>query len=136
MLPPLLRLDAVHKSFPGVQALKPATLEMAAGDVLGLIGENGAGKSTLIKVLSGAYRPDGGSIQWQGRPVSFASPHDALEAGIATIHQELSYCGGLMVAENLLLGERWPRRSWGGVDWGRLHEEARRRLRLFDLEIP
>ena len=135
-LMPLLRLDAVHKSFPGVRALKPLSLELEAGEVLGLVGENGAGKSTLIKLLSGVFPPDGGTILWRGAPARFASPRDAMEAGIATIHQELSYCGRLSVAENLLLGERWPRRRWGGVDWRRLHDDAGARLRRFGLEIP
>jgi ABC-type sugar transport system ATPase subunit len=135
-MPPLLRLEAVEKSFPGVRALKPLTLELERGEVLGLIGENGAGKSTLIKLLSGVYCPDGGSIVWKGSSVRFRSPSDALRAGIATIHQELAYCGHLSVAENLLLGEAWPRNGWGGIDWMALHAEARRRLERFGLQIP
>ncbi|HYV27655.1 MAG TPA: sugar ABC transporter ATP-binding protein, partial [Candidatus Eisenbacteria bacterium] len=133
---PLLKLEAVEKSFDGVRALKPVHLNIAPGEVLGLIGENGAGKSTLIKILSGVHAPDGGLITWQGQRLkSFDSPHDALAAGIATIHQELAACGHLSVAENMLLGEPWPRRLWGGVHWKRLHEEAERRLADFELRI-
>jgi ABC-type sugar transport system ATPase subunit len=132
---PLLRLDGVEKSFAGVRALKPVGLELAAGEVLGMIGENGAGKSTLIKLLSGVHRPDHGVIIWQGSPVQFNSPHDALSAGIATIHQELACFGPLTVAENMLLAEAWPRRAWGGTDWQRLFAEARRHLAGFDLQI-
>jgi ABC-type sugar transport system ATPase subunit len=133
--PLLLRLNAIEKSFAGVCALRPLDLELRSGEVLGLVGENGAGKSTLIKILSGVHPPDGGTMFWQGKPACFASPHDALQAGIATIHQELAYCAHLSVAENMLLGERWPRRPWGGVDWPRFHEEARRRLARFGLDL-
>lgn len=129
----MLQLTAVEKSFPGVQALRPLDLELAPGRVLGVVGENGAGKSTLIKLLSGVHRPDAGEIRWQGAPVRFRSPRDAFEAGIATIHQELAYFGRLSVAENLCLGEVWPRYRWGGVSWRRLHDEARRRLDQFGL---
>ncbi|HZN59685.1 MAG TPA: ATP-binding cassette domain-containing protein, partial [Planctomycetota bacterium] len=131
----LLRLESVEKSFAGVPALRPATLELEAGEILGLIGENGAGKSTLIKLLSGVHAPDRGTIEWQGRKVRFASPRDAIDAGIATIHQELSYFGRLSVAENLLLAERWPRRAWGGVDWRRLYAAADERLRSVGIDV-
>lgn len=132
---PMLQLTAVEKSFPGVRALRPLDLELAPGRVLGVVGENGAGKSTLIKVLSGVHRPDAGEIRWLGKPVRFRSPGDAFEAGIATIHQELAYFGRLSVAENLCLGEAWPRYRWGGVSWRKLHEEARRRLDRFGLRV-
>jgi len=132
---PLLQLRAIEKSFAGTRALRPLTLTLAAGEVLGLIGENGAGKSTLIKILSGVHQPDAGTIHWQGREVRFASSHDAMDAGIATIHQELAYCGHLTVAENLMLGERWPRHRWGGVNWRELHAETARRLARCELNI-
>jgi rhamnose transport system ATP-binding protein len=136
MSEPLLSLHGIQKSFGGIRALRPLDLELRAGEILGLVGENGAGKSTLIKLLSGVYRPDAGRVVWRGRTAGFASPHDALAAGIATIHQELEYFGRLSVAENMLLAERWPRRWWGGVDWPRLHQAARSRLAAFELEIP
>jgi ABC-type sugar transport system ATPase subunit len=136
MPPPLLELRAVEKSFPGVRALKGLDLALGAGEVLGLAGENGAGKSTLIKLLSGVHLPDRGEILWLGRRVRFESPRQALEAGIAAIHQELAYFPRLSVAENLLLGEPWPRRLWGGIDWRGLHAEAARRLARFDLRLP
>ncbi len=132
----LLQLRSVEKSFGGVKALQGVSLEIDAGEVLGLIGENGAGKSTLIKILSGVHRPDRGEIIWQGRATQFAAPRAAMEAGIATIHQELACFTHLSVAENMLLGEPWPRHFWGGVNWPRLHEETRNRLARFDLNIP
>jgi ABC-type sugar transport system ATPase subunit len=129
-------LDHIQKAFAGVQALKPLQIELLSREVLGVIGENGAGKSTLIKILSGVLKPDAGVIHWMGAPARFNSPHDALKAGIATIHQELAFFGSLSVAENLFMGEPWPRYFWGGVNWSRLHEQARQRLARFDLDIP
>lgn len=132
---PLLKLDGVEKFFGDFHALRPLRLELAAGEVLGLIGENGAGKSTLIKLLSGVHTPDGGKIYWRGNETKFGSPIDALQCGIATIHQELSYFGRLSVAENMLLGETLPRHRWGGVSWRKVCAEAQRRLEHFGLAI-
>jgi len=132
----LLSLRGVSKSYGGVPALAPLDLDVRAGEILGLVGENGAGKSTLIKLLSGVHQPDAGTIVWRGSSVRFASPRDAFSAGIATIHQELEYFSRLSVAENMLLGERWPRRWWGGVDWMRLHDDARKRLAGFEMQLP
>src|SRR3954447_17936080 len=101
---PLLQMRGIVKTFPGVRALDGVDLDVAAGEVHCLLGHNGAGKSTLIKVLTGAHRPDAGEIRWVGRPVAFASPHDADATGIATIHQELDLVPGLSVAENIFLG--------------------------------
>ena len=131
----LLELDSIAKSFGGIAALKPVQLKLRAGEVLGLVGENGAGKSTLIKILSGVERPDSGQILWNGHAVAFESPFQALEAGIATIHQELAYFGRLSVAENLMMGDPWPRYRWGGVNWKDLHREAKTRLNRCGLDI-
>jgi rhamnose transport system ATP-binding protein len=131
----LIQLHGLDKSFAGVAALKRVTLSLDAGEILGLVGENGAGKSTLIKLLSGVERPDKGTIRLGGNPVWFASPRDALAAGVAAVQQELDCFPHLSVAENLLLGERWPRRIWGGVDWPALHAEAARRLSQFGVAI-
>jgi len=132
----MLKLTGIQKSFGGTHALHPTDLELAKGDILGLVGENGAGKSTLIKLLSGVYQPDAGRIECDGNVIRFASPREALDAGIATIHQELEYFGHLSVAENILLGETWPRYRWGGVNWKRLHEQAGVILGRFGIDIP
>jgi ribose transport system ATP-binding protein len=102
---PRLSLHGVHKSFPGVQALRGASLSVASGEVHVLLGENGAGKSTLMKVLAGEYSPDAGTMVLDGAPYAPRSPQDAQASGIAMIHQELSSIAPLTVAENILLGD-------------------------------
>src|SRR5580765_636532 len=101
---PAVAFDRVTKRFPGVVALDDVSFEIAAGSCHALCGENGAGKSTLGKLLAGIGAPDGGRILIDGAPVSFASPMDALAAGVAMVHQELAFCENLTVAENLCLG--------------------------------
>lgn len=135
MADPLLQLRGISKSFGEFQALHPLSMTLEGGEVLGVVGENGAGKSTLLKILSGVHAPDSGEIIWDGRPLAFSSPQAALSAGIATIHQELAYCGSLSVAENLLLGEPWPRFPWGGVRWSALHRMAAERLARLELDV-
>ena len=134
-MPPLLSLHNITKSFGATHALHPLELTLKKGDILGLVGENGAGKSTLIKILSGIHRPDSGQFHWEGTPIQFRTPADAIQSGIATIHQELDYCSHLSVAENLFLGEPWPRTWWGGVHWTHLHEHSKKRLAQFDIEL-
>ena len=118
----------MSKSFGGTPALRDISFCIAAGERVGLIGENGAGKSTLIKILSGVHRADSGEILWQGQSLQFAHPLQAITAGISTIHQELAYFEKLTVAENLMMGEPWPRKGWAGTDWAALNAEAKRRL--------
>src|SRR3954463_7186535 len=86
---PLLAVAGIEKSFPGVRALSGVSFEVAPGEVHALLGENGAGKSTLIKIISGVYQPDAGTIHVDGQPLRLDSPDDARRAGIATIYQEL-----------------------------------------------
>jgi ABC-type sugar transport system ATPase subunit len=98
-----IRFDEVSKQFPGVQALREVTLEIAAGSCHALCGENGAGKSTLGKILAGIQSPDGGRLFVLGHEVHFKNPHDALAGGVAMVHQELAFCDNMTVAENLCL---------------------------------
>jgi len=106
----LLGVKGIHKYFPGVHALDDIAFSVGTGEVHALVGENGAGKSTLIKILSGIHRPDAGEIRLDGNRVEWKSPKNALEAGIAVIHQELSLAPHLTVAENIFLG-REPRKG-------------------------
>jgi ABC-type sugar transport system ATPase subunit len=102
--PPAVRFDNVTKRFPGVVALDHVSFDIAAGSCHALCGENGAGKSTLGKLLAGIHAPDEGGVLLDGNPVRLDSPTQALAAGVAMVHQELSFCENLSVAENLCLG--------------------------------
>ena len=106
---PVVRFDGISKRFPGVRALESVSFEIQAGSCHALCGENGAGKSTLAKILAGIYAPDAGQLIVAGAPVAFGGPGAALRAGIGIVHQELSACENLSVAENLCLG-RLPSR--------------------------
>ncbi|HEY2023976.1 sugar ABC transporter ATP-binding protein, partial [Paraburkholderia sp.] len=106
---PLLRMQGIVKSFPGVKALRGVSLELQAGHVMAIVGENGAGKSSLVKTLSGAYEPDEGTIEIDGVPLARGT-HAAIDAGVAVIYQELSLINDMTVAENLFLG-RMPARK-------------------------
>jgi len=130
---PLLVARGLHKRFPGVHSLAGVDFDVRPGEVHALMGQNGAGKSTLIKVLTGVYPRDGGSITFEGRDFTPSSPADAQRRGISTIYQEVNLIPTLTVAENLLLG-RAPRR-WYGIDWRAVRRKAREVLAAFDLRI-
>ncbi len=137
----MIQLRNIGKQFPGVRALHDVSLEIRAGEVLGLVGENGAGKSTLIKILSGVY-PAGsfsGEVVVGGKPQAFRSTRDARATGIAVVHQELALVPEMSVADNLMLG-REPGR-FGVVDGMRVRAAARDMLRAvldtqIDLDAP
>lgn len=107
---PLLVMEDIDKSFPGVRALDGARLTLEGGSVHALMGENGAGKSTLMKCLFGVYRKDSGKITLLGEEVEFGGPKDALERGVAMVHQELNQALKLSVSDNMWLG-RYPKLS-------------------------
>ncbi|MGA8608826.1 MAG: sugar ABC transporter ATP-binding protein [Candidatus Sulfotelmatobacter sp.] len=127
--PPLLQVVGAEKHFGATRALDGVDLEVHRGKVHAIIGENGAGKSTLLNILSGAVRPDGGSIFFQGLSYHPSDPLEALRRGIAYIHQELSLCPHLSVAENILLGTE-PRRG-GWLDQRKMNQMAGQILELF-----
>src|SRR3954468_21711636 len=129
---PVLAVDGLSKSFPGVRALHDVRFDVHAGEVHALLGENGAGKSTLIKIVSGVYRPDSGTIQVDGQEVRFAGPQEAQAAGIATVFQELLLFPDLTVAENIFLGHA-PRSTWGGIDWTTMRARAAEILASLDI---
>ena len=120
---PVLEVEGLGKSFPGVRALHNVRFDVRSGEVHALLGENGAGKSTLIKIVSGVYRPDSGTVRVDGREVHFAGPQEAQAAGIATVFQELLLFPDLSVAENIFIGHA-PRSAWGGVDWRAMRARA------------
>lgn len=99
-----LSARGVSKAFPGVLALDDVSFEARGGEVVAVVGENGAGKSTLMKILAGLHRPDSGTVELHGEPVSLTSPLDALHRGIALIHQELNLCDNLTVSGAMFLG--------------------------------
>jgi galactofuranose transport system ATP-binding protein len=130
---PLLRMEGITKSFSGVTALAGVNLALERGEVHALVGENGAGKSTLIKIMTGAYRRDGGEMWLEGQAVEFRSPEEAQSAGVVAVYQEVNLLAFRTVAENIYLG-REPRRL-GLIDWKRMNTEAGALLQRLGLEI-
>ncbi|SBT43421.1 sugar ABC transporter ATP-binding protein [Micromonospora auratinigra] len=130
---PVLTMTGISKAFPGVRALDTVDFRLFAGEVHALMGENGAGKSTLIKVLTGVYGIDSGTVTLAGEQVSFTGPMQATAAGISTVYQEVNLCTNLSVAENIFIG-REPRRL-GAVRWGEMRRRARALLARLDLDI-
>ena len=126
-------MEHIVKRFAGVTALDGVSFSLRPGEIHALVGENGAGKSTLIKIMTGAYRRDGGRMRLRGEEVDFHSPADAQAAGITAVHQELHLLGLRTVAENIFLG-REPRR-FGLVHWARMYDEARAVLERLGLDI-
>ncbi|WP_068782867.1 sugar ABC transporter ATP-binding protein [Paenibacillus phocaensis] len=124
---PILHLSGIHKTFPGVKALKNVNFRLFPGEVHALMGENGAGKSTLIKVLTGVYAADQGLVEMEGKPVRVHSPQEAQLAGISTVYQEINLCPNLSVAENMYIGHE-PYR-FGRVRWKEMNRNAERLLK-------
>ncbi|MDG4821761.1 sugar ABC transporter ATP-binding protein [Asanoa sp. WMMD1127] len=130
---PVLVMRGIGKRFPGVVALDGVDLRLYPGEVHALMGENGAGKSTLIKVLTGAYHHDQGDITLAGESVAFAGPHQAQQAGVSTVFQEINLCPNLSVAENVLIG-RAPTR-FGRIRWSAMRRRAEELLARLQLSI-
>ena len=124
---PVVSMDAITKTFPGVKALDAVQLDLYAGQVTALIRENGAGKSTTVKILTGIYFPDGGTIRIDGEPVIFANANAAADAGITAIHQETVLFDELSVAENIFIGHA-PRTRWGLIDKAAMQRAASKLL--------
>ena len=119
----LLQLKGIDKAFPGVKALSGAALNVYPGRVMALVGENGAGKSTMMKVLTGIYTRDAGSLLWLGKETTFNGPKSSQEAGIGIIHQELNLIPQLTIAENIFLGREFVNR-FGKIDSKKMYAEA------------
>jgi ribose transport system ATP-binding protein len=131
--PVVLSMRGIDKHFAGVQALNSASLEVARGEVMALVGQNGAGKSTLIKVLTGAYGKDSGEVEFLDKPAAFSSPQEAQRAGISTIYQEINLVPYRSVAENICLGHTPTR--FGFLKWGEMNRRAAELLRRFSIDI-
>lgn len=122
-----LQMKGISKSFPGVLALNNVNFKADKGEVHAIAGENGAGKSTLIKILSGAYLPDTGSIYLDGKELKITNPNSGREQGISVIYQELSLIPNMTVAENIFLSNM-PRK-FGAVKWSEMKERTRQLLK-------
>jgi ABC-type sugar transport system ATPase subunit len=136
----LLALHEVTKRFGTVEALRGVTFDVAAGDVVGLVGDNGAGKSTLMKCITGIYRADGGEIRFQGAPLRQLDPGAIRARGIEMIYQDLALAPQQDVAANIFLG-REPTRTLfglpvGAIDRGRIETEAAQMIERLGARIP
>ncbi len=130
----ILKVDNVSKSFPGVKALDHVSFDLRKGVVHALVGENGAGKSTLMKILSGVYQADEGTIYLKGKPVSFRDSTQARDAGIGIIYQELNLIPHLSVAANIFIG-REPLTRFGTLDEKKMNIEAVVILNLLNIKL-
>jgi len=135
----LLELQGISKWFGAVQALRDVNLTVETGEVMALVGDNGAGKSTLIKIISGVYLPDAGTILWGGRPTTITSPHYAKELGIETLYQELAVFEPADVTANLFAGREMVRGGMGGrlrmMDEARMRQFSRDTLQRLRISI-
>lgn len=123
----ILTMKEIDKSFPGVHALDHVSFEVKKGEVHALMGENGAGKSTLMKVLTGIYKKDSGTITFEGKEVEFHNTREAQDAGVVIVHQELNMLGHLTVAQNIFIGREFKKGI--AIDDKKMNEEAKK---LFD----
>lgn len=131
----ILEMRGISKEFPGVKALDDVNLELKPGEVHALVGENGAGKSTLMKILTGNYFPDEGEIFLRGKPVHFANPHQALQAGISIIHQELNLVPEMNASQNIFLGTQVATGRIGIIDRGKRQQLAMKALQDLNVAI-
>lgn len=129
----ILTMKGIDKTFPGVHALNNVDFELYKGEVHALMGENGAGKSTLMKVLTGIYRKDKGTITYDGKLVEFTNPREAQQAGIVIVHQELNMLGHLTVAQNIFIGREYMKGV--KIDDARMNVEASKLFKRLNIDI-
>lgn len=129
----ILEMTGIEKYFPGVKALDGVELKVKRGEVHALMGENGAGKSTLMKILSGIYRPDDGTIRLNGEKVKINNPHDAIKKGLAMIHQELTPVPHMTITENIFLGKEKRRGVF--ADNKKMVQDTRELLKNLDFDF-
>ena len=138
-IPPVVEMDNIKKHFGAVQALRGVDLKLHHNEVLGLVGDNAAGKSTLMKVLSGAYIPDGGDILIEGAKTTFANPMDARRQGIEMVYQDYALANNLDVSGNVFMGREVVRIRLGplGVmNYPYMEQETRKLLQRLKINIP
>ena len=130
----VLKAENLTKDYPGTRALDKVTVSFESGRVNALLGKNGSGKSTLVKCFAGAIQPTSGAMFLDDEPISFSSPAEANQKGIAVVYQEMSLVPSLTVTENIFLG-RMPKKGGRIVDWQAAHKEARALLDTMDADI-
>jgi ABC-type sugar transport system ATPase subunit len=136
---PILRVDGVQKRFGGNHAVRGVSFDVHPGEVLALAGDNGAGKSTVIKMISGVYKADGGTIHFQGEDITDMTPQKVRDLAIETIYQDLSLAENLDVGINLFLGRERMKRLFGilpVIDRAWMNAEAKRALKDLGIQIP
>jgi simple sugar transport system ATP-binding protein len=131
--PWLVEMRGINKSFGAVKALIDVNLKIRPGEILGLVGDNSAGKSTLMKILTGAYQLDSGTVMVDGSETLFKSPHESRDAGIEMIYQDFALCGNMDVGQNIFLG-RWPRKGLF-VDRRKMYADAGEVLKRLKVEV-
>ncbi|MBR5953507.1 MAG: sugar ABC transporter ATP-binding protein, partial [Pseudobutyrivibrio sp.] len=129
----ILTMNDIDKSFPGVHALDNVHFDVKRGEVHALMGENGAGKSTLMKVLTGIYTKDSGTIEFEGKEVEFHNAREAQDAGVVIVHQELNMVGHLTVAQNIFIGREFKKGL--KIDDKKMNEEARKLFQRLNIDI-
>ena len=129
----ILTMKDIDKSFPGVHALDHVNLEVKKGEVHALMGENGAGKSTLMKVLTGIYTKDSGTITYEGKEVEFHNAREAQDAGVVIVHQELNMLGHLTVAQNIFIGREFKKGV--RIDDKKMNQEAKKLFDKLNIDI-
>ena len=136
---PLIEAQGIAKNFGRINALNNVSFQLGEAQVLGLLGDNGAGKSTLIKILTGLFPPDKGRIQWEGETVSFNSPRDAYEKGVATVYQDLAIVDLMAIYRNVFLGRETAITKGIGpfkwIDRKKAHAEARKAISDIGIQI-
>jgi ribose transport system ATP-binding protein len=130
----LVLMEGIHKSFPGVKALDNCRFQLERGEIHALIGENGAGKSTIMKILTGVYKKDAGSIMYKGKEIDISNPKMAQDLGISIIHQELNLMPDLTVAQNIFIGKE-PKKAGLFLDSHEINKKANELLRRMNLSI-
>jgi len=136
---PLLEARDLRKSFGAVKAVRGASFDIGAAEVVAFVGDNGAGKSTVVKMLAGAYRPDGGEIALAGRAFRPHDPEDARRQGIETLYQDLALANDVDAPGNIFLGHELTTRKLGVIPWldrAGMRERARELLARIRIELP